>query len=91
MICQILFSGKNIIGLSSVEYDYSMLSFNAYTTCTVAQLVECPLCDREVAGSVPGQVIPETLKIVPLFFRLVLSIKTVEPRIKTGQLSVSIM
>ena len=27
-------------------------------------VVECPLCDREVAGSIPGQVIPKTLKMV---------------------------
>ena len=34
-------------------------------TGTVAQLVGCPLCDREVAGSIPSQVIPKTLKMVP--------------------------
>ena len=27
-------------------------------------LVEVPLCDREVVGSFPGQVIPKTLKMV---------------------------
>ena len=27
-------------------------------------VVERPLCDREVAGSMPGQVIPKTLKMV---------------------------
>ena len=27
-------------------------------------VVERPLCDREVAGSIPGQVIPKTLKMV---------------------------
>ena len=26
--------------------------------------VERPLCDREVAGSIPGRVIPKTLKMV---------------------------
>ena len=31
----------------------------------MAQLVERPLCDREVAGSIPGRVIPKTLKMVP--------------------------
>ena len=30
----------------------------------MAQLVERPLCDREVAGSIPGRVIPKTLKMV---------------------------
>ena len=33
-------------------------------TGTVAQLVECLLCDREVMGSIPSQVISKTLKIV---------------------------
>ena len=33
-------------------------------TGTVAQLIERPLCDREVAGSIPGRVIPKTLKMV---------------------------
>ena len=27
-------------------------------------VVERPLCDREVAGSIPGRVIPKTLKMV---------------------------
>ena len=27
-------------------------------------VVELPLCDREVAGSIPGRVIPKTLKMV---------------------------
>ena len=30
----------------------------------MAQLVECLLCDQEVAGSIPGRVIPKTLKMV---------------------------
>ena len=47
-------------------------------------VVERPFCDREVAGSIPGRVIPKTLKMV-------LSIKKVELGIGTGQLSVSIM
>ena len=28
-------------------------------------VVERPLCDREVAGSIPSWVIPKTLKMVP--------------------------
>ena len=27
-------------------------------------VVELPLCDREVAGSIPGRIIPKTLKMV---------------------------
>ena len=56
-------------------------------------VVEHPLCDREVAGSIPSQVIPKTLKMVLVLFRfrLALSIKKVELGIRTGQLSVSIM
>ena len=30
----------------------------------MAQLVERLLCDREVVGSIPRQVIPKTLKLV---------------------------
>ena len=31
---------------------------------TVVQLVERPLCEREVVGSIPGRVISKTLKMV---------------------------
>ena len=31
---------------------------------TVAQLVEGPLCDREVGGLISGRAIPKTLKMV---------------------------
>ena len=54
-------------------------------------VVERPLCDREVAGSIPGRVIPKTLKMVLAALCLALSIKKVELGIGTGQLSVSIM
>ena len=30
----------------------------------MAQFVECLLCDQEVLGSIPGCVIPKTLKMV---------------------------
>ena len=33
-------------------------------------VIECPLCDREVAGSIPGPVIPKTLKMVLAAFLL---------------------
>ena len=33
-------------------------------TGTVSQLVERPLCDRGVAGSIPSRVVPKTLKMV---------------------------
>ena len=33
-------------------------------TVTVAQLVEHLLCDREVVDSIPGQIIPKTLKMI---------------------------
>ena len=51
---------------------------------TVAQLVERSLCDREVAGSIPGLVIPKTLKMALAAFSLV------ELGIRTGQLSLSV-
>ena len=30
----------------------------------MAELVERPLCDWEVAGSIPGRVLPKSLKLV---------------------------
>ena len=39
-------------------------NLSLHFTGTVAQLVERPLCDPEVAGSIPGRVIPNTLKLV---------------------------
>ena len=41
-------------------------------------VVESPLCDREVVGSILGGVIPKTLKMILLLFHLALSIKKVE-------------
>ena len=35
-----------------------------YITGTVGQLVERPLCDQEVADSIPSRVIPKNLKMV---------------------------
>ena len=39
-------------------------------TSTVAQLVEHLLCDQEVVGSILGQVISNTLKMIPAAFLL---------------------
>ena len=52
-------------------------------------MLERPLCDRRVAGSIPGRVIPKTLKTVPA--ALSLGTQHQESRTKTGQLSFSIM
>ena len=46
-------------------------------------MVERPLYDREVAGSIPGRVIPKTLKVVLAACQ--------KSRARTGQLSVNIM
>ena len=46
------FIKTNIERKSSFPYQHS------------GSVVERPLCDREVAGSIPGQVIPKTLKMV---------------------------
>ena len=43
--------------------DPGVVSYFLFTG-TVPQLVECPLCDWEIAGSIPNRVIPKTLKIV---------------------------
>ena len=56
----------------------------------MAQLVEGPLCDREITGLIPGQVRPKTLKMVLAALWLGAHIKKVELGIRTGQLSVSI-
>ena len=42
----------------------SFLSFTSALNPHSAQLVERPLFDREVAGSIPSRVIPKTLKMV---------------------------
>ena len=36
------------------------------TPVPIAQLVECPLREREVVGSIPGCAIPKALKMVPV-------------------------
>ena len=41
---------------------------NVASTGTVAQLVERPLCDREVAGSIPGRLIPKTKNGISCYF-----------------------
>ena len=40
------------------------MSHNVENNGTVAELVERPLCDRKVEGSIPGRVIQNTLKMV---------------------------
>ena len=37
--------------------------FTVYKSVS-GSVVERPLCDREVVGSIPGRVIPKTLKMV---------------------------
>ena len=66
MKCQHLFSGKKYFKMSCAEFLPSMLNINFifYWTGTVAKLVECPLCDLEVVGSIPSRFIPKTLKMV---------------------------
>ena len=50
-------------------------------------MVEHPLCDREVAGLIPGRFIPKTLKLV----LAALSLGAQHSESRTGQPSVSIM
>ena len=54
-------------------------------------MVGHPLCDREVAGSIPGLVMQKTLKMVLDVAALLLGTQHYESRARTGQLSVSIM
>ena len=58
---------------------------------TGTAVVERPLCDQEVAGLIPGQVIPKTLKIKMVLAALSLGTQHLESKARTGQLSVSIM
>ena len=44
-----------------VIFQYNLYIFGNRHSGSV---VERPLCDREVAGSIPGRVIPKTLKMV---------------------------
>ena len=47
-------------------------------TGAVAQLLERPVCVREVVGSIPGRVIPKTLKIILAALSFALSIEKAE-------------
>ena len=47
-------------------------------TGAVAMLLERPVCVREVVGSIPGRVIPKTLKMVLAALSFVLSIEKAE-------------
>ena len=47
-------------------------------TGAVAQLLKRPVCVREVVGSIPGQVIPKTLKTVLAALSFALSIEKAE-------------
>ena len=40
------------------------VSYSCLANRHSGSVVERPLCDREVAGSIPGRVIPKTLKMV---------------------------
>ena len=47
-------------------------------TGAVAQLLESPACVREVVGSIPGRVIPKTLKMVSAALSFALGIEKAE-------------
>ena len=49
---------------SSLSPFLCFISVCEYTYRHSGSVVERPLCDREVAGSIPGRVIPKTLKMV---------------------------
>ena len=54
--------------LHYITVNESFGRFSMHHNGAVAQLVECPLCDLEVVGSIPGRVLPK--KCFYLFFRL---------------------
>ena len=43
---------------------FLLLALSPFVYRHSGSVVERPLCDREVAGSIPGRVIPKTLKMV---------------------------
>ena len=47
-------------------------------TGALAQLLERPVCVREVVGSIPGRVIPKTFKMVLAALSFAISIEKVE-------------
>ena len=47
-------------------------------TGAVVQLLEHPVCVREIVGSIPGRVITKTLKMVLAAFSFALSIEKAE-------------
>ena len=49
---------------TSVTYLLKISSFVSDKYLHSGSVVECPLCDQEVAGSISGWVIPKTLKMV---------------------------
>ena len=48
--------------LLAVDEQLFAEEFDTFTDRHSGSVVERPLCDREVAGSIPGRVIPKTLK-----------------------------
>ena len=81
-----LHSAVPVLGLHCLPYSCHFLD-----TGTVAQLVEHRLCDQEVAGSVFGQVVPKTLKMVLAALLLGAQHYKVDQGIRTDQLNVSIL
>ena len=55
---------ETLFMLNSAERHYENTPIQIYRNRHSGSVVERPLCDREVAGSIPGRVIPKTLKMV---------------------------
>ena len=61
---QVYSKGKAIIIIGRFFLFFPCLYITPLMDRHSGSVVERPLCDREVAGSIPGRVIPKTLKMV---------------------------
>ena len=60
----LVYYGSNLDLIPLEKYLKYKKLYNAEFHWHSGSVLECPLCVREVAGSIPGQVIPKTLKMV---------------------------
>ena len=58
-----------LLTLTTTEHGNTKRKFAAQwseSPVPIAQMVECPLREREVVGWIPGRAIPKALKMVPV-------------------------
>ena len=62
VICNVYYHKKKQLLIVRVCYLYIRYILSIYAHRHSGSVVERPLCDREVVGSIPGRVIPKSLK-----------------------------